>query len=347
MERDDHRERATVAGRVVGPGRGAWFRVAPEPAGETLLVHGVCPGERVLVAPRPADPGFADPVRVLERSPARREPPCRHATRCGGCHWLHLDDRAQRALRRDRVDEALAAAGLDPAAIPRRTAIGAGADLGYRWRARFQTDTAARPPRIGFHRPGSWRVLDIDDCPLLAAPLARVYGELRRALSGAPIDGLTGFELTSLPGAPGALCFLNPRDRAPDGWPACGERLLARLGDVLAGVAVRPARGIARDLLGEPAIFGRLGSKAPVAAAARGFVQAHLAAADRLADAVAARATAGLANPRVLELFAGTGLLGWRIAAAGADVLAIERDALSVAAGRRLPAPPRGRLAWA
>ncbi|UCF69198.1 MAG: class I SAM-dependent RNA methyltransferase [Acidobacteriota bacterium] len=335
--------------RVVGPGSGAWFigrTTGPPSVG--LRLRFAAPGDLWLVRPRADDAGWADPVALIEPGPARREPPCPLAAECGGCHWQQIDESVQLELKLDALRVALSRAGL-AAAGERLRAAPAPPTLGYRYRARFQIGRAPAggPPAIGFHRPGSRSCLDVAECLLLAPELARVYRFVRQRWRGQTTHGLTGVEITALPGSPGGLVYLNPRDRPPAGWPDLGRRLLAASGEPsspVAGVSVRRSAGPGvPDGLGARSIVGKTPGGHPVAAAARGFLQAHLAAADRLADEVVRLSGAG-AGVEIFELFAGTGLLSWRLAAAGAEVTSIENDPLAVEAAAALPAVPRGRL---
>ena len=278
--------------------------------------------------------------RDARARPGRRDPPCPLAQRCGGCHWLHLEEETQAAWRSRLLAEQAAARGidLDALGVPLRRVASPHA-LGYRWRARFQSGFGDRAPTIGFHGRGHWRVVDVPDCPLLAPPLAGAYRALRAALFRLAPPDLTGFELTVLPHAPGGLLTLNPRDVPPATWPALGEALLADAGCGLAGIAVSLPRGDERPaLLGAPSILGRTPAGRPVAVAARGFLQSNLAAGDLLADEVTRMA--GAANgPRVLELYAGSGFLSWPMAAAGARVEAFEDSTAAVRSAARLPPP--------
>lgn len=257
---------------------------------------------------------------------------------------MQLEEATQAAWRARLLREQAAARGvdLDALGVPVRRVAGPDA-LAYRWRARFQSGFGDRAPTIGFHGQGHWRVVDVPACPLLAPPLAAAYRALREALFRHAPPDLTGFELTLLPGAPGALLTLNPRDRPPATWPALGEALLAEAVGGLAGIAVSPSRGDPRPArLGAPAILGRTPAGRPVAVAARGFLQSNLAAGDRLADEVT-RMAGATHGPRALELFAGSGFLSWPLAAAGARVAAYEESLAAVEAGRALPPPPPGR----
>lgn len=329
-----------VAATVVGTGTGAWFIARGDDDAE-FEVHGVAPGDRVLLRPSPRGARRAVAVALASAGPGRRDPPCPLAGRCGGCHWQQIVEPVQRALRRDHVLAALDAGGVEVDGVPVAAPVGAQPFSG-RFRARIQTDFAGGRRRVGFHRLGSRESLDAPSCLMLAPPAARVYEALRSALVEAAPEDVTGFELTALPDADGALVFLNPRDRAPRDWPRLARRLLDLEGLPVTGIAVRsPGITGERSTIGARVMLGRTPAGRPLAAAAGGFLQAHLAAADQLADAVARAAAAG-PGARILELFGGSGLLGWRMAAAGALVEAVESDAQSIEAARRLPRPGEG-----
>ncbi len=330
-----------IEASVAGPGDGSWFVAVPLDGSAPYDVHGVVPGDRVLLRPDRAVPGRAELAALLEPGYGRRTPPCRLASVCGGCHWLQIEEVHQQGLRRRRLLRELGVLGIDVAHVALRT-VAAPAALAGRARARFQTAFAGDRAKVGLHRLGRPETLDIPACPVLAPEVAAVYARLRELLLALRPADLTGFEIVALPGAPGALVALNPRDRAPATWPQLGDEILDACGDLVAGVAVRAARAV--DVRGARAVLGRVPGGGPVAVGACGFVQSHLVAAERLADEVV-RLAGARPGAAVLELFAGSGFLGWRLAAAGADVTAAEVDANAVAAAALLPPPGRGTLA--
>lgn len=342
MDERRARQADDIAG-VVSPRGGAHFEIDTDRG--VLRAYGVVPGERVRVVPREGDPGHAD-VRAIEYpSPDRVAARCALARTCGGCHWLHIAETAQTRLRLAELEQALRARGVDVDDHVLREHV-APSPLGYRCRARFQTQRRRDGLVIGFHRAGSWSTIDVPVCPLLAPGLASAYAAVRAVLPGLDARDVTGLEIAALPESEGALVFLNPRDTPPPAWPALGEALLHLTPGLIAGVAVRGAAGGGvSEIVGARTARGVTPAGKPVAAAIRGFVQSHLEGADHLADTVARLASAA-SGPRVLELFAGAGLLGWRMADAGAEVVAAEIDALSVEAGTRLPAPRAGSLRW-
>ena len=328
-----------VEATVGEPGEGSWF-VARADDGALFDVHDAVPGDRVLLRPDPARAGRARLEALLAPGPERVEPFCPLVGRCGGCHWQRIAPAAQRALRLARTRRALAAAGIDDAGVA-FAAPAAPRTERHRARMRFQTAFENGASKVGMHRLGERATLDVPDCPALSPEAARVYAFLRDYLRERRPRGLTGFELTALPDAPGALVHLNPRDVEPEDWPALGAEMLEIADGLIAGVAVRPEAPDPR--LGAAAVLGRTPQGLPVAAAARGFVQANLAAAETLAAEVV-RAAAPADGEPLLELYGGAAFLGWRLAAAGARVVSVESDPSARRAAELLPPPPRGAL---
>lgn len=155
-----------------------------------------------------------------------------------------------------------------------------------------------------------------------------------RAENGSVLDAYTGAEITALPGASGALLYINPRDKPPAQWQHLAERLLGATNEVFAGVAVRESPSTSNlNLLGKTAIEGHTPAGRPIAAAARGFVQSHLAGADLLVDTVIDFAGRG---GRCLEFYSGSGLIGHSLARRGWRVRAVESHALSARASAAL-----------
>jgi 23S rRNA (uracil1939-C5)-methyltransferase len=329
-----------ITGRVETAGSGAWHEVTAGD-GRRLRVRFVIPGELVRVSEREDDPGHGDLLEVLEPSPHRRRAECRHFGPCGGCQLQHVTPAHQRSLRADRLRELLLGLDLGDAA-DELVVVDSTSPLAYRSRARFQAGTGPDGSRrLGFHATGGRRTVDVRECPLLTPELQAAWETLRRALTELAPSGLTGLEVTALPGSSDVLVMLNPRDRAPEPWPGIGEELIAQ--GAASGACVRLGKNDERPRrLGVAAALGRSPAGRPVAAPLGGFVQGNLPGADRLCDELVR-----LAEPegrRVLELHAGAGLLSHALAEAGAEVGAFELDELSVAAAALLPPPSRGTL---
>ncbi len=143
--------------------------------GKAHFVAGALPGE-VVEATIVEDKGSwarAALVSIIEPSPERRQPPCPHASICGGCQWQHADEAAQREWKRTTVASQLSHLGRieDPLVHP---AVAVGPDLGYRNRMDFHV-VDGRP---GLMRPRSNDVVPIDTCLLLDPGLQDLYHAL-------------------------------------------------------------------------------------------------------------------------------------------------------------------------
>jgi 23S rRNA (uracil1939-C5)-methyltransferase len=75
-----------------------------------VFVPFALPGETVTAA---INKDRADLIAVIEASPHRVEPACRHFGTCGGCSLQHLEEGAYRAFKRETVVTALRQRGLD------------------------------------------------------------------------------------------------------------------------------------------------------------------------------------------------------------------------------------------
>jgi 23S rRNA (uracil1939-C5)-methyltransferase len=147
--------------------------VAREPSGRVVLVDGALPGETVdaVLSEERSSYARARVSAVLEPSPDRVAPPCRHVARgCGGCGWQHISLEAQRRYKTEVVSDALGRIGGVEGAevVPAEPASLAG----YRTTLRLTSD-GARP---GFRRHRGHEVVPVESClvahPLLAELLA-------------------------------------------------------------------------------------------------------------------------------------------------------------------------------
>ncbi|TGV71023.1 RNA methyltransferase, partial [Mesorhizobium sp. M00.F.Ca.ET.158.01.1.1] len=77
--------------------------------GGEVFVPFTLPGETVTAA-RKKD--RATLMSVLEASPLRVDPACRHFTECGGCALQHYEAEAYRQWKREKVVQALKAKGI-------------------------------------------------------------------------------------------------------------------------------------------------------------------------------------------------------------------------------------------
>lgn len=139
--------------------------------GKCLYVPFVLEGERVLVTPM-GERG--DLEEVIEPSVDRIEPICPLFGTCGGCTMQHMAKEPYDNWKRDIVREALSARGFDDVDI--RPTITT--EAGGRRRAVLTARLIGRRLLFGYHETRSNRIVDIEHCPLLAAPLNAILPKL-------------------------------------------------------------------------------------------------------------------------------------------------------------------------
>lgn len=298
------------------------------PSGKACFVPYAIPGERVVVEVVEERSRWARArlVDVVAASPDRVQPPCPYAgpeepggpARCGGCAFQHVAPPRQAAMKRRIVVEQLRRIGgfTDPPVAETRTP----APFGYRSHARFGV---APDGHLGFRRHRSNEVRAIDRCLLLtgAAQDARdAAGDRWRGAEEVTVrEGVDGAALAVRPGA-GGLPEMPP-----------GEIPIALLG-----------AGGAAALRGDPAVVVEVaGMRLRVSPAS--FFQAGPAGAEALV-ALVRESAAVEPGTRVLDLFSGVGLFAAALAAAGAEVTAVEsnRSAAGDARANLAPWPAAG-----
>ena len=161
--------------RLAGDGRGIAFL-----EGRTWFVSGALAGEEVEARVLNAHGKVVEArlERVFTASSQRREAPCRHFDRCGGCNLQHLPHADQLELKQRLLAEQLQrVAGVAP---EQWAAPLSGPEFGYRRRARIAVrwDQKARRLDVGFRAEASQDIVAIDDCPVLVQPLQTVMRHL-------------------------------------------------------------------------------------------------------------------------------------------------------------------------
>ncbi len=149
--------------------------------GLLVMVPFVLPGETVVVAIEKQRKAFAEAVllEVLTPSPQRVEPLCRYFRDCGGCLLQHGDYPSQLAIKEAILRDLLLrsrqwqALEIDLLCQP---ILASPKPFYYRQRIRLQVDANGR---LGFFERRSHAVVEVMACPLAAAELNQVLGELR------------------------------------------------------------------------------------------------------------------------------------------------------------------------
>ena len=321
---------------------------------EALLVHGGIPGERVRVR-RIRQLGSATGVgvarsrtlvellAVLEPSPHRITPRCRHASACGGCSWQHIAYPEQLRLKTQMLATLLGGApGFEGRPPQVRPVIGSptgedGMPWGYRQKAAFAFAAGAAGRLVmGHFARGSHEVVPIEECPVHPERANRIAfalcDELQRAritAAGPELRGLVRHVLVRISRdereAVAALVVsrddaalerplraLMRRSQRPEGLAL---NVHDRPGPFLVGRATRRIDGpghVREEALG-PAFL-----VSPTA-----FFQTNVAGAEILLRLV----REGCKDmPTVLDLYSGSGLFALPLALGGHRVTAVEES---------------------
>lgn len=289
--------------------------------GQVVLVWGAIPGERVRarVEKRARDVLYAETVEVIDASADRR---CTAGDwRCGGNVLAHIAYPRQLQIKAEIIQDAFARIARLP--LPAPPAVIGSPERGYRMRARLHV----REGRIGFYREGSRKLCEAAATGQLLPATEQWIDAAARAIGRHRLRGITGIELAENVAADERACHLELEAGAD-------IRGLRALADGLAGVSARRADrpGVIRvagttvlsDTFhvreGDPSSALRL----------RRDVRAFFQGNRYLIEPLIRRVVSAVGPGPVLDLYAGVGLFGLSIAAAGAGaVTLVESDPVS------------------
>ncbi|MCO5144683.1 MAG: class I SAM-dependent RNA methyltransferase [Aquamicrobium sp.] len=276
-----------------------------------VFVPFALPGERVNVA---LGGKRADLVSVLDASPLRVEPACRHFTSCGGCAMQHLEDDAYRGWKRSLLVEALRAKGIDIEVDPLVSC-----PPHSRRRAALTAKRTESGILLGFNAALSHRIVDIEECPVMEPELVAALPLLRR-LAGLVARTNDAFRFSVTRTASGL-------DVAVQG----SGRLEGKARQ--AAIEFSIANGIARltvdgEIVIEPKKPAIMVGDVSVSPPPGAFLQAVAEAESAMVGLVAGHL--GKAK-RVADLFAGIGTFALRLARQS-EVHAVEGDMAALAA---------------
>lgn len=276
-----------------------------------LFVPFALPGERVTVRPRG---NRADLEAVVERSPQRIEPACRHFGTCGGCALQHLAPAAYQAWKRDLVVQALASRGIE---VPVADLV-PGQERARR-RAVFSARKTATGFLFGYNRAASHDIVDIVECPVVVPQIQAALGRLW-TLAARACNTAASFHLM-------VTQTLSGLDVAISGSGAVTEPMRKSLVELALreGIARLAVEGETIVEAARPLVsFG----PATVSPPAGGFLQAAASAEGAMAELAADHLRRAR---RVADLFAGSGAFTFRLATT-ASVHAVEADTRALAA---------------
>jgi 23S rRNA (uracil1939-C5)-methyltransferase len=145
------------------------------PDGRAAFVPFALAGERVRVKLIDEKPRYvrAQLIDVLEPSPARVTPRCRHFTRCGGCNYQHLNYKGQLAIKQAIVQDQLSRiAKLDNVNVKPTLSC---TEWFYRNHIQFHLTPQGK---LGYHSSGSDTILPVEECHLPEEVLNSIWPQL-------------------------------------------------------------------------------------------------------------------------------------------------------------------------
>lgn len=164
--------------------------------GKTVFVPFVIPGEQVEASISTSRPGFvrAQPDRILAPSSERVEPGCLYFTRCGGCHYQHIDYAAQLRYKAEILRETLRRTAKFE--LQQEITLHSSHPWGYRNRTRMQVRHAPQFA-LGYFRHNSHALLPVESCPisspLINQAITSVWALGRAGQVPEPLHGLQFF----------------------------------------------------------------------------------------------------------------------------------------------------------
>ncbi len=290
--------------------------------GRTVYVAYGVPGDRLRVRlGKPRGQGLTAAILAVEQAgPARREPPCVHFGRCGGCALQHVDDGLYAEWKRGRVVEALRQQGLGEAPVAPLVRTPAGRRRRIALAARMGKGGAL----LGFHAHESHDIVDLRECHVMLPALAALIPPLREML-GRELRAGAKAEVTATATATGIDLLIRAdhqpgRDSRVELADFAGAQKLARLSWQAGKEEPEPVA----QLRTPQVLFGGVAVDPPPGA----FLQASAEAEQAMADLVVG-AVGGA--KRIADLYAGCGTFTFPLAKT-AKVHAVEGDKDSLAA---------------
>ncbi len=275
--------------------------------GRMIFIPYGLPGERVRVEmiEEHNSWGRARLIEILQPSPDRIQPVCKHFGVCGGCHYQHMAYDAQVRAKSDIVRAQLERLGgfRNPPLAP---TVASPSPLGTRNHLQFSLTPEGH---LGFQAAGTHQVIPIDECHLPDSLL----GDLWPRINLDPASGVTRVSLRSGDGGDRMVILQadgDPEVEADIDLPASVVWLSPRGTAVLAGESYLIARALDR----------------PFRVSVGSFFQVHTDLAGVLVEQVM-QALAIQPGDQVFDLYAGVGLFSAFLARAGAHVSAVEDSA--------------------
>jgi len=284
--------------------------------GRVVFVEGAIPGETVEadITHRRKDFWRAQATAVLAPAEARVVPPCPYFNAgCGGCQLQYVAYSEQLALKRQVLHRQLQRAGLD-VSIDRIDVLGMDDPWRYRLRGEFHVLRRGGAVSLGFYRKHTYQTLPIDACLIHADAIERALHAFARAAEDPAAARVTALQFTWAPGTSDLLWAPYPPGSADPGFGARAAAVVPELN--LNDDSIGMDDG-GRHFRVRPETFVQVNARQRAVLYERALLFADLDA-----------------NARVVDAYAGIGMLTARLADGAAEVIAVEESPYSVRLGQ-------------
>jgi 23S rRNA (uracil1939-C5)-methyltransferase len=135
--------------------------------GYTVFVEGLLKGEQadIDVTERRKNFGFGKVVELLEKSPYRVAPKCKHYDTCGGCALMHMDYDIQPSFKKYRIETTLKRAGFDNVRV--NDMVGMVNPYNYRNKVEIKFRNGEKGLEAGFFRAKSHDLVNLEECHIM------------------------------------------------------------------------------------------------------------------------------------------------------------------------------------
>ena len=284
--------------------------------GRVVFVEGAIPGETVEaeVTQRRKDFWRAQATNVLDPADARVTPPCPYfAAGCGGCQLQYVDYPEQLAQKRLVLHRQLQRADLD-FSVDRIDVVGMDDPWRYRLRGEFHVLRRGGAVSLGFYRKHTYQTLSIDACLIHVEPIERALPAFAHAAEDPGAARVTALQFTWAPGTSDLLWAPYPPGSADAEFGARAAAGVPELNLNDDSIGIDDA---GRHFRVRPETFVQVNARQRAVLYERAVAFADL-------DGTA----------RVVDAYAGIGMLTARLADRAGEVIAIEESPYSVRLGQ-------------
>jgi len=283
--------------------------------GRVVFVEGAIPGETVEaeVTHKRKDFWRAQATTVLEPAASRVDAPCPYFNAgCGGCQLQYLAYAEQLAQKRQVLHRQLERAHLE-FPIDRIDVLVMDDPWRYRIRGEFHVLRRGGSVSLGFYRKHTYQTLPIDACLIHVEAIERALPAFARAAEDPAAGRVTALQFTWAPGTSDLLWSPYPPGTADAGFGARAAGWIPELNLNDDSIGIDDA---GRHFRVRPEAFVQVNARQRDVLYHRAIAFAQLTGGERVVDA-----------------YAGIGMLTARLADHAAEVIAIEESPYAVRLG--------------